>query len=294
MGREVRRVPLDFDWPIRKIWTGFVNPHNPRQCAKCEGKGDSPEARRFHDEWYGFVPFDPASTGSKPHGPTHPRIVARAKRNVQEAPWCGPVDREARRLARDCFDSHWSHHLSQVDVDALVEAERLMDFTHTFTQGTGWAKKDPPYHPKAAEVNDWSLFGMAHDSINAWVCVKARCEREGVPHQCATCKGDGTDPTDAETVSLSEAWKPTPPPNGDGYQMWEDTSEGSPISPVFETPELLARWLADNGASSFGNDTATYEQWLPVCRGAWAPSMVMRDGVLTSGVAAAAELGGGA
>ena len=34
--------------------------------------------------------------------------------------------------------------------------------------------------------------------------------------------------------------------------MYEDTSEGTPISPAFETPEELARWLADNGASAFG------------------------------------------
>lgn len=66
--------------------------------------------------------------------------------------------------------------------------------------------------------------------------------------------------------------------------MYEDTSEGTPISPAFDTPEKLARWLADNGASSFGSSTATYEEWLPVCRGGWAPSMVMVDGQLMSGV----------
>lgn len=27
MRRELKRVPLDFDWPIGKIWAGFVNPH---------------------------------------------------------------------------------------------------------------------------------------------------------------------------------------------------------------------------------------------------------------------------
>jgi len=52
------------------------------------------------------------------------------------------------------------------------------------------------------------------------------------------------------------------PPKGYGFQMWETTSEGSPMSPVFAAPEELARWLVDNNASSFGNDTATYGQWL--------------------------------
>ena len=66
------------------------------------------------------------------------------------------------------------------------------------------------------------------------------------------------------------------------FMMYENTSEGTPISPAFETPELLARWLADNGASSFGRQTASYEAWLRVARGGFAPSMVMTDGGLTS------------
>jgi hypothetical protein len=49
--------------------------------------------------------------------------------------------------------------------------------------------------------------------------------------------------------------------------MYENTSRGTPISPVFATPEDLARWLADNSASVFGDDGATYEEWLRVCLG---------------------------
>jgi hypothetical protein len=56
--------------------------------------------------------------------------------------------------------------------------------------------------------------------------------------------------------------------------MYEDTSEGTPISPACETPEELARWLADNGASAFGNSTASYEGWLRVAKGGFAPSAV--------------------
>jgi hypothetical protein len=81
------------------------------------------------------------------------------------------------------------------------------------------------------------------------------------------------------------------PPEGEGYQMWEDTSEGSPISPVFETPEELAQWLAKSDASSFGSSTATYEQWLGMIKGpAWAPSLVIdsQHGI-RSGVEAASD-----
>jgi hypothetical protein len=66
--------------------------------------------------------------------------------------------------------------------------------------------------------------------------------------------------------------------------MYEDTSEGTPISPAFKTPEELARWLADNGASAFGGEGASYEGWLRVARGGFAPSAVAINGVLVNGV----------
>lgn len=68
------------------------------------------------------------------------------------------------------------------------------------------------------------------------------------------------------------------------YMMYETTSEGTPISPAFPTPEELARWLYENGASSFGTSTASYEQWLRVCKGGFAPSMVLDSQGLRSGV----------
>lgn len=58
------------------------------------------------------------------------------------------------------------------------------------------------------------------------------------------------------------------------YQMYESTSEGTPISPVMETPEALARWLADNNASAFADMGATYEQWLATINRGWAVSAV--------------------
>ena len=49
-----------------------------------------------------------------------------------------------------------------------------------------------------------------------------------------------------------------------GWQMWESCSEGSPISPVMDTPEDLARWLADSTATTFTDAKATYEEWLQI------------------------------
>lgn len=56
--------------------------------------------------------------------------------------------------------------------------------------------------------------------------------------------------------------------------MYEDTSEGTPISPAFETPEELARWLVDNNASAFGGQVASYEGWLRVAKGEFALSAI--------------------
>lgn len=69
--------------------------------------------------------------------------------------------------------------------------------------------------------------------------------------------------------------------------MYETTTEGTPISPAFETPEELAQWLAHNGASALGSRTATYEQWLAMAKRGWAPSAIMSArGRLVSGVEA--------
>ena len=68
------------------------------------------------------------------------------------------------------------------------------------------------------------------------------------------------------------------------FMMYEDCTEGTPISPAFETVEELAHWLADNGASAFGHMTATYEQWLATCKRGWACSAVVTADGLKSGV----------
>lgn len=46
--------------------------------------------------------------------------------------------------------------------------------------------------------------------------------------------------------------------------MYEDTTEGTPISPAFATAQELARWLADDNASWFGSQSTSYESWLSI------------------------------
>jgi len=70
-----------------------------------------------------------------------------------------------------------------------------------------------------------------------------------------------------------------------GFQMWETISQGSPISPVCDSPEHLAQWLADNDESQ-----SSYDTWLRMIGVGWAPSAVysFRDGFQT-GVEAVAK-----
>lgn len=300
MGREVKRVAMDFDWPLREVWQGYLNPfYTAKDCEQCDGGGYSPEAVVMQDQWYGNVYFDPRSTGSTPFKPEHPAIVALATRNVTYDPRTNQcrayqssdqraIDHDARRLA-NLFNSRWSHHLSQDDVDALIADNRLHDLTHTFVKGEGWKPKDPPYHPTAREVNEWSLHGFGHDSINSWICIKARCKREGVSENCSVCQGHGNIWPCNTAKWLYETFENIEPPTGDGWQMWETTTNGSPISPVFATPEELARWLANNGTSAMGSQTADYDTWLRMIQREWAPSMVTVNGQLLSGVEAVSQ-----
>lgn len=277
MGRELKRVALDFVWPLGIVWEGFKNPWYAycKPCPSCKN-GYSPDAEVMYDQWYGNAPFTPA----KPFTSDNPAIVRLAKYNVASPTWdlyCGwTEEQEIDRLLRTCFNNHWGHHLSQVDVDALVKEGRLSGFDH---------------HPTADEVNQWSLVGFGHDSINCGIVIEARCKRENKPLLCPVCNGtaqrwdvvEGHDPE-----KESENWEGVQPPSGEGYQIWETTSEGSPMSPVFSTPEELARWMEKNDTSI--TEGTTYDQWMKFILGSgWSPSIVVTNGKVQTGVVAMTE-----
>lgn len=50
------------------------------------------------------------------------------------------------------------------------------------------------------------------------------------------------------------------PPKGDGFQLWETTSEGSPMSPVFGTLDELCSWCEEN-ATVFAEIKKTKDEW---------------------------------
>jgi len=320
MSRQLKRVPLSFDWPMGKTWGGYLNPYYKLavECPDCEHgydrAGGRPDANAalFYAQWYGNAPFDPIRYGAEPITPDNPVIRGLACRNVDAAPdfymtsdekrsrqnfrqtvmegvpgdgrplipfpvfdRAPAIAREAERLYEVCFRDHWKRHLIQADVDALIEEGRLMDFTHrprTSEQaallkqqhasgGSGyWLGEPNGYHPTAAEVNAWSLEGMAHDAINCSVCIDARCKREGVPSTCARCEGSGRIWPSPKIEQKYENWVDEDPPTGEGYQLWEDCSEGSPISPVFTSLDDLCTWAEDH-ATTFAHFKATAVEW---------------------------------
>ena len=172
MGRKVRRVALDFDWPMSKRWDGYVNPHW-RECPeKCKG-GYSVEYRALE-----------------------------------------PL------LGRLC------------------------------------ASQDPVVDKILAKLTSdrGSPFGYSTYDVASTIL-----QLIGESTTCPTCRGSGIHP---EAQAAHDAWTETDPPAGPGWQLWETTSEGSPISPVFGTPEALARWCADTRASWFGYSSLDYDNWL--------------------------------
>jgi hypothetical protein len=119
-----------------------------------------------------------------------------------------------------------------------------------------------PRYPLAEDVNKWSRSGMGHDSINQWICVEVRAKRLGVYGHCSVCSGKGKIDNPVKHVQkMHDEWEEYEPPEGEGYQLWETTSEGSPISPVFDSAEALAKWC-ENGATIFGSQKVSQKDWL--------------------------------
>lgn len=294
MGYELKRVALDFSWPHEKVWSGYKNPHqaNMTDCPHCGGTAHALVARHLKDLWYGRTPFRPEDRGSAPFTPCTPAILQLARANVEAAPgYYGKDDaavaREAQRLCA-LYNGSWSHHLNELDVAALLAEDRLWALTRPRLPDGGWGPRDPAYVPTPAEVNAWSLSGLGHDSFNAWICIQAECARLAVPFYCEHCEGEGSIWDSAEAKNRYETWVRTDPPAGAGYQLWETVTEGSPVSPVFATPEALAQWLASNSEAAM-----SAEGWLKFIEeeGSAPTLVVVGDAVMPGVQAVAARVG---
>lgn len=156
--------------------------------------------------------------------------------------------------------------------NARTEPDVLNDFTSTWSRETGWQKIEPAPVVTADQINEWSLRGFGHDGINAHVVIGARCEREGFEERCPTCQGHATLEAYPGQRAEAEAWEQVDPPTGEGWQLWETTTEGSPMSPVFVTAEELAGWMSAPERDK--RNWVPFDTALEFIKAGWAPSLM--------------------
>ncbi|MDY6958003.1 MAG: hypothetical protein SVK08_02485 [Halobacteriota archaeon] len=183
MGREVKRVPMDFDWPLEQVWDGYVNDKYVA-CPECMGRGFEEAYERLMDA----------------------------------------VD-VLRVSANDAFRSKDDE---PIDVNPRT-GRRVTPEKTIIDLVRGLVGEEPMYF-----------------SMSRYLMGQKIIEASGLDPKWGTCKrcnGDGIHPGHKDEY---KAWRPTEPPKGIGYQIWETVSEGSPISPVFENPEDLAKYMVEN------------------------------------------------
>lgn len=245
MGRQIRRVPFDFDWPLNKVWKGFLTPERLREgpCSDCT-RGYTPAG-----EWLHTLASRLDMLGSD---------IVDQRRGRALHPW----------LAQDSYPPHDATH------QVVRPSEDIIDLL------TGLTGQDRSRYLHPLRGGDGYRIAMkiveaAGLDPEAW----------GV---CPTCKGHASIEKYEGQRAEVEAWEPTEPPEGDGWQLWETVSEGSPISPVFPSAEELARWMASPaytwGAVKEDTDRPTYEAALRFVQAGWAPTGVVTPAGVVSGV----------
>ncbi|MDE2099689.1 MAG: hypothetical protein KGL39_20720 [Patescibacteria group bacterium] len=199
MGRELKRVPLDFDWPLHKTWEGYVNPHY-KKCPDC----------------------------------TDGYTVAR----------------------------RYVHALVQLIM--IAGEDSLRGRKHPWLQNAGLCPVEPPT-PDMAELTS-GLAGrepspLGHDSCDNWRAEAKIIAAAGLDPKvwgiCPTCEGDAIDPA---FKAAYEAWQAYEPPTGDGYQLWDTTGDGSPITPVFASLDALCKYASVN-CTTFADYKASAAEW---------------------------------
>lgn len=239
MGREIKRVPLDFNWPLGEKWEGYVPPRDGKgECRSCLVEGRSTGYSRLGRGFYALGTYAPLMA-------SHSRDLTKADRKFMMA--LEKSTQVKRHRSKDPF----------IFGGDLVDNRRL---SYRLMKHLARSLKLP-----------FSLFF------------------------CPDCKGDGRVVEDTAQHKLHKKFRRKGPPEGEGWQVWETVSEGSPITPVFPTAEELVEHLCTVGtvwdqknAQDFpyeGLRLPTREQAEAFVKSGWVPSMVMvkkADGTVKS------------
>lgn len=98
-----------------------------------------------------------------------------------------------------------------------------------------------------------------HPLAKTWPGYELNCK--GLAPACAKWNAEYRQHNpDYPGTPVCEGYCKEDPPAGPGYQLWETTTEGSPMSPVFATLDELAAWCEVN-ASTFGDYRASASKW---------------------------------
>jgi len=312
MGRELRRVPLDFDWPLNERWEGFVNPYYKR-CAWCRGDGYDLRYRRF-SEFVRYLLLAAEDSQIRPENfiPLPPRenihFSARINSVPPRWPWA-KFDPVETLMEIAGLDPSWMTKIEEDVVGKLAAIEVPEVFhQHQILNIRGGERNYP--HPFLCECgisdvgtrfHEWVLALGAKPSFLGWDGVGRVQEKifravgfeshtvktdwgeyeDFYWGKCKVCDGEGID---LEFQEKYENWESTEPPKGPGYQVWETVSEGSPVSPVFENKDDLVFWLVGQGYSE--------EAARKFSDSGWVPSMIMKEGEMYQNIEAAAVSGG--
>jgi hypothetical protein len=250
MGRELKRVPLDFDWPLNKVWRGYVNPFGgpcPEDGKTCWNGNTA--AGKWLDAVAGLLSVIGGDAADAPRAEElrrrgriypHPYLEEWPQAPRTETPRA--VMAAIREMPEQGDRMRALHDYHRANPSQLLPlTPEIVALT------TGLSGRSPE-----------RAFG--HDAIDRWSICKAIRDAAKLPESwgtCPACEGHADDPAQRKQA---EAWEREHPPFGDGYQLWETTSEGSPISPVFPTLDALCEWAADN-ATTFGSNKASADEW---------------------------------
>jgi hypothetical protein len=223
MGRELRRVPLDFDAPLKKVWKGYVNPHY-RPCPQCNGRGET-RSYQFFSSWVRLLVM-----GADESRLNTPECLAHFAKNGRIYPH--PYLRSP---------GLWI-------TDGTELGDQLWDLVERLS--------GRPLNPSPFEGCSTGL-----GSSEAWRVGESILKAAGLDPEawgsCPMCEGEGVHPDHREA---HDAWKAEEPPTGEGYQLWETTSEGSPVSPVFASLDALCEW-AEVNATVHGDVRTSAARW---------------------------------
>jgi len=155
-----------------------------KPCKHCDQSGLNLKTKQLKDSWYSFDKSDWISIG---------------------------INKRYNNAA-------WQYHLTEIEIKALVEAGRLNDlmpircsYDKENEKWYGWidGKKqeiEKPEYPSPEKVNEWSIKGFGHDSINQWIALEARARHLGVYGHCEHCEGQGYIYTEPKAKLSLQMW----------------------------------------------------------------------------------------